>query len=72
MTLVVILNSVLAVLIVGAIVALHTGAILTDGGRRRRPATRTLTAAHPIRPVPHSPQRASAGDAATQSRPAAA
>lgn len=59
MTLVIALNAVLAVLIVSAIVALHTFAILSDRPRRRRPARVVGSRPEPVRlrPRPSVPAR---------------
>lgn len=62
MTLVVILNAVLAILIVSAIVALHSRAIFADRRARGRGAVMPAVAERPIHPVapvaPYAPRHA--------------
>jgi hypothetical protein len=67
MTLIVVLNAVLAVLILSVIVALHTAAIFTDRRQAHRPATLSARGRVAIRPAAH----ASGYDRAPVSRAAA-
>jgi hypothetical protein len=72
MTLIVILNAVLAILIVSTIVALHSRAIFADRRERPRGAVLLSSAERPIHPVaPYAPQPTAALASDRQERAAA-